>query len=168
MRFATGCWEWAFLSAQQRTLCLCSWKGRAAGITAVLEARYETMDGGGAMRSCDWFRMHVHYPYILHMAQCGWRLRLPASSFFGLSCMDLKKHKNNLSYIITIQTPPTPCLKSQQPFLQKNWKPNPNQPCQPPSPYKSKMTIESEAAENLCQNDDESSSEDEFWLFGYG
>lgn len=30
------------------------------------------------------------------------------------------------------------------------------------------MTIESEAAENLCQNDDESSSEDEFWLFGYG
>lgn len=121
---------------------------------------------GGAMRSCDWFGMHVHYPYILHMAQCGWRLRLPASSFFGLSCMDLKKHKNNLSYIIKIQTPPH--TLPQQPFFQKNWNPNPNQPCQPPSPYKSKMTIESEAAESLCQNDDESSREDEFWLFGYG
>lgn len=76
------------------------------------------------------FGMHVHYPYILHMAQCGWRLRLPASSFFGLSCMDLKKHKNNLSYIITIQTPPTPCLNNL--FSKKIETPTQTNPANPP------------------------------------
>lgn len=136
MRFATGCWEWAFLSAQQRTLCLCSWKGRATGITAVLEARYETMDGGEqwdlaiGLECMSTIRTYYIWRNVVGDCDCLHR------HFFGLSCMDLKKHKNNLSYIITIQTPPHPASTTFSP--KKNWKPNPNQPCQPPSPYKIK------------------------------